>query len=243
VKNPVTPCSSPGEITRDDTNMPRATAYHRLIGWHAPAIRRALITGGLGCVTAIAALRALDWELSVVTGWDVGAVAYLASSWSLIGRADGVQTEHFATREDETRRITVALVLGASVASLIAVGFILGAAGRETGGQRLLFIVGALLTVVLSWTVVNTVFTLHYAHLHYSAPAGVDFGSLEADFRPDYRDFAYLAFTIGMTYQVSDPTMRDRRIRRTVLVHSILSYLFGVVIIAAGINLVAGLID
>jgi uncharacterized membrane protein len=231
------------DIASDTTNMPNATAYHRLMGWHAPAMRRLLIAAALGCVTTIATLRALDWELSVVAGWDVGSVAYLASSWSVIGRADGVQTEHLATREDETRRIAIALLLGASIASLLAVGFILGAAGRQEGGHRLLLIVGALLTVVLSWMVVNTVFTLHYAHLHYSAPVGVDFGSRDPDDRPDYRDFAYLAFTIGMTYQVSDSTLRDRRIRRTVLAHAVVSYLFGVVIVAAGINLVAGLID
>ena len=213
------------------------------MGWHAPAIRRVLIAAGLGCAATIAALQALDWELSVVSGWDVGSAVFLAASWSVIGRTDGVQTEHLATREDETRRTAAALLLCASIASLVAVGFVLGGAGRQDGGHRLLLIVGALLTVVLSWTVVNTVFTLHYAHLHYSAKAGVDFGSRDPDDRPDYRDFAYLAFTIGMTYQVSDSTLRDRRIRETVLVHSLVSYLFGVVIIAAGINLVAGLID
>jgi uncharacterized membrane protein len=230
-------------LTTDATNMPDATAYHRLMGWHAPALRRVLMATGLGCATTIAALGALDWQLAVVTGWDVGSIAFLAASWSMIVRADGVQTEHLATREDETRRTATALLLGASIASLVAVGLILRAAGRQDGGQRLALIVGAWVTVVLSWTVVNTVFTLRYAHLHYSDPQGVDFGSLNPDDRPDYRDFAYLAFTIGMTYQVSDSTLRDRRIRRTVLVHSLVSYLFGVVIIAAGINLVAGLIE
>lgn len=161
----------------------------------------------------------------------------------MIGRANGVQTERLATREDETRRAAAALVLGASIASLLAVGFTLGAAGRAEGGQRLVLIVAALLTVVVSWAVVNTVFTLHYADLHYRVKAGVDFGSQKPEDRPDYRDFAYLAFTIGMCYQVSDTTVRDRRIRRTVLVHAAVSYLFGVVIVAASINLVAGLIQ
>jgi uncharacterized membrane protein len=231
-------------MTSDAANMPPATTYHRLMGWHAPAMRRVLIAGGLGCVAAtVAALGTLDWRLSVVGGWDVGALAFLASSWSVIGRADGDQTEHLATREDETRRTSVTIVLGASIASLVAVGFVLGAAGRQADAQRLVFVVAALVTVILSWTVVNTVFTLHYAHLHYRAPVGVDFGYRGPNDRPDYRDFAYLGFTIGMTYQVSDSTLRDRRIRRTVLVHSLVAYLFGVVIIAAGINLVAGLID
>jgi uncharacterized membrane protein len=100
----------------------------------------------------------------------------------------------------------------------------------------------ATLTVVLSWTVVNTVYLLRYAHLYYSAPpSGIEFGGAVASDRPDYGDFAYLAFTIGMCYPVSDTSLRDRRIRRTVLLHSMLSYVFGDVIVATGVNIVAGL--
>jgi len=97
--------------------------------------------------------------------------------------------------------------------------------------------------VVLSWTVVNTVYTLRYADLHYqSGAAGIAFGEEPGQERPTYRDFAYVAFTIGMTYQVSDTTVRDRRIRRTVLAHALLSYLFGVVIVGGSVNLIAGLL-
>jgi uncharacterized membrane protein len=95
---------------------------------------------------------------------------------------------------------------------------------------------------VLSWTVVNTVFMLRYAHLYYDARReAVDFAGAEGRDRPDYRDFAYLAFTIGMCYQVSDTELRDRIIRRTVLMHALMSYVFGVVIVASGVNIVAGL--
>ena len=80
---------------------------------------------------------------------------------------------------------------------------------------------------------VNTVYTLRYAHLHYaSASPGIGFDDSEVQEQADYRDFAYVAFTIGMTYQVSDTTLRNTRLRRTVLGHAILSYLFGVVIVA-----------
>ena len=97
---------------------------------------------------------------------------------------------------------------------------------------------------MLSWTVVNTMYTLRYAdaHYRYHDGPGVDFGGVRDDERADYRDFAYLAFTIGMCYQVSDTTLRDRHLRRVVLAHSILSYVFGVVIIASTINAVAGLL-
>ena len=97
----------------------------------------------------------------------------------------------------------------------------------------------ALLTVVLSWTLVNTVFTLHYAHLYYTEPhGGVDFGDDEGP--PDYRDFAYLAFTVGMCYQVSDTNLSTRHMRRTALRQGIIAYIFGVVIVATTINIIAG---
>ena len=98
-------------------------------------------------------------------------------------------------------------------------------------------------TVLLSWTVVNTVYTLHYAHRDFGSTApGITFGGAAGQERPTYRDFAYVAFTIGMTYQVSDTTVRDPRIRRAVLSHALLSYLFGVVIIGGSVNLIAGLL-
>src|SRR5215207_1443512 len=101
-----------------------------------------------------------------------------------------------------------------------------------------------LLTVVLSWTVVNTVFTLRYADQTFgSEDAGIAFGDADRPEGPTYREFAYVAFTIGMCYQVSDTTVRDHRIRRTVLSHALLSYAFGAAIVGGSVNLIAGLIQ
>jgi uncharacterized membrane protein len=223
--------------------LPAATMYHRWVGWHAPALRRFAVAAVLGLIVFLALWRFLTWELSVLGGWDAAAVVILATVGPIVLGADGDRTEHLAMREDETRATTSVLLIGASVASLLAVGFVLGQAGREAGGLRVLLVGVATVTVLLSWTLVNTVFTLRYAHLYFSAPpTAVDFGNGVRGEQPDYRDFAYLAFTIGMTYQVSDTALRDRQIRRTVLLHALLSYLFGVVIVAAGINLVAGLV-
>src|ERR671910_1340397 len=146
-------------------------------------------------------------------------------------------------RGRDARISATALLIGASVASLLGVGLALGLAGEESGTTRVLLIGIALVTVMLSWTVVNTVFTLRYAHLHYASSAGgIAFASPAGPEQPNCRDFAYVAFTIGMTYQVSDTTLHDQRIRRTVLSHALLAYVFGVVIVAGAINLVAGLI-
>lgn len=228
---------------RTMTGIPPETLYHRSLGWHAPAMRRAIIVASIALIVAVVFLRFVTWELAVVGGWDAAALTFLIAVWPIIARADSAHAEQLATREDETRGSAAVLLLGASVASLLGVGFALSLAGRESGPLRVLLISVATLTVMLSWTVVNTVYTLRYADLHFGSPAeGIAFGDSAERERPNYRDFAYVAFTIGMTYQVSDTNLRDRKFRRAVLGHSLLSYVFGVVIVAGGVNLIAGLV-
>jgi uncharacterized membrane protein len=98
----------------------------------------------------------------------------------------------------------------------------------------------AVLAVAVSWVVVHTMYALRYAHLYYrEQPGGIDFHDDEA---PDYRDFGYLAFTIGMSFAVSDPDINDRTIRRTVTEHALVSYVFGAIIVGLTINVMAGFI-
>jgi len=206
-------------------------------------MRRAAVVAAIGLLVTLVLLGFVTWGLAVVAGWDAAALAFLMTVWPIILRADGPHAEQLATREDETRGSARLLLVGASAASLLGVGFALILAGREGGAQRVLLIGVAVLTVVLSWTVVNTVYALRYADLHYRSKAtGIDFADSAGQERPTYRDFAYVAFTIGMCYQVSDTAVRDRRIRRTVLAHALLSYLFGVVIVGGSVNLIAGLL-
>jgi len=226
------------------TTSPPPTRYHRWLGWYAPAMRRAVVVSSIGLTVVVVLVWFLPWGLAVVAGWDAAALSFLVSIWPILLRADGAHAAQLATREDESRGTAAVLLVGASVASLLGVGFALDLAGRQGGPLRLLHIGVAVLTVVLSWTVVNTVYTLRYADLHYrSRGAGIAFGDPAGPEGPTYRDFAYVAFTIGMCYQVSDTTVRDPRIRGTVLSHAFLSYLFGVVIVAGSVNLIAGLLS
>jgi uncharacterized membrane protein len=226
------------------TALPPPTRYHRWLGWYAPAMRRAVVVSSVGLLVVAVLVWFLPWGMALVAGWDAAALTFLVSIWPIIGRADGAHAAQLATGEDETRGTAAVLLVGASVASLLGVGFALDLAGRQGGPVRVLLIGDAVLTVVLSWTVVNTVYTLRYADLHYrSREAGIAFGDPEGQEQPTYRDFAYVAFTIGMCYQVSDTTVRDPRIRGTVLAHAFLSYLFGVVIVAGSVNLIAGLLS
>ena len=152
--------------------------------------------------------------------------------------ADGARTRAIAMREDETRVVADVLVLAASLASLAGVGMILVKASQSEGVTTALLTGLGVLSVVLAWATVHTVFTLRYADLYYTDGGGIDFNQ---DDDPDYRDFAYLAFTIGMTYQVSDTNLGARPIRHAALRHALLSFVFGTAIIAMTINIVAGL--
>ena len=204
--------------------------------------RRALSVGIAGGVAGVVTAFFAPWQLSTLVGWDVAAALYLVWVWASVGRFSPDDTRAFATREDDSRRAAQLLVVGACVVSLVGVGFDLLKASEETdAGTDVVLIGAAVLTVVLSWATVHTVFALRYAHEFYSPPiGGIDFKS-GRDFAPDYRDFAYVAFGIGMTFQVADTDIQRREVRHTVLIHSMLSYLFGAVILAVTINIVAAI--
>jgi uncharacterized membrane protein len=172
-------------------------------------------------------------------GWDILALSYGGWTWSTVWRLDAEATEEHAKREDPSRDLSDLVLLGAAIASLIAVGVVLFRAGGASGNLKYVEAGLALFSVFVSWTLVHTVFTLKYARLYYSGtPGGIDFNDSGA---PDYPDFAYLSFTIGMTFQVSDTNIGTKQIRRTALRHAWLSFPLGAVIIATSINLVSGL--
>jgi uncharacterized membrane protein len=178
---------------------------------------------------------------SVLLGWDVTAIIYLAWVWSVVGRLDPTLTTQLAKREDPSTAVAELLVIGAGTAQLIAVGFALVKAGHATGGMRAYLIALGVLSVVLSWIMVHTVFMLRYARAYCAEPpGGIEFNEKEA---PTYADFAYFAFTIGMTYQVSDTTITGKAIRRLTLHHALLSYLFGTVLLGLVINVVGTLLQ
>jgi uncharacterized membrane protein len=192
----------------------------------------AAFAGGAGAALAGAGRAA------PLIGWDILALVYGAWVWFTVWGLDPESSQAEAKREDPGRDLAGLVMLGAAIASLIAVGFVLFDAG-VSGHAKYLDAGLALVSVFVSWTLVHTVFTLKYARLYYSDPAGgIDFNDTGA---PDYRDFAYLAFTIGMTFQVSDTNIRSRQIRQTVLRHAWMSFPLVTVIIATSINLVSGL--
>ncbi len=141
--------------------------------------------------------------------------------------------------EDRSRLVAEVLLLCASIASFGTIALILIEAGSVQGALKLWLVALALATIAVSWLLVTTVFTLRYAHLYYrNNPGGINFNQKES---PRYTDFAYLAVTIGATFQVSDTNLETHDIRMTALRHSLLSYVLGVFVLATAINLVSGL--
>jgi uncharacterized membrane protein len=180
------------------------------------------------------------WQAATLIGWDVGALFLGTWIWWAVGRLRPEETRTHATREDTSIRLSELTVLAAGVALLAAVGLALVRAAQATGGTKAYLITLGLVSVALSWGLVHTVFALRYARTFYSKPVGgIDFNE---DDPPSYLDFAYLALTIGMTFQVSDTNLTTKAIRRIALSHALLSYLFGAVIVALVINVVSSLL-
>jgi uncharacterized membrane protein len=175
-----------------------------------------------------------------LVGWDVAAAVYLVRTWFTIWPMSPAETARLALREDPNRPLRDVLLLSACVTSLLAIGFVLASAGNIRGYARALHVTLGITSMLLSWGVVHTVFTTRYARLYYS---GIDGGiNFNQNTPPCYSDFAYVAFTIGITFQVSDTNITRHEVRATALRHALVSYLFGAVIIAATINLLAGLV-
>jgi uncharacterized membrane protein len=206
----------------------------------ASATTRVAAAAATGACAGVLASLPSSWQIGTLVGWDVAAGVYVAWTWRAIWHRDAADTARLALREDPGRPTADALLLVASVASVLAVAFAITVGRATSPGVRDLHAGLAVASVVLSWTVVQTVFTLHYARLYYSHLAGgIDFNQ-EAP--PRYADFTYLAFTVGMTFQVSDTSLQTSALRQAALRQALLSYLLGAVILATTINLVAGLL-
>jgi uncharacterized membrane protein len=191
----------------------------------------------LGVAVALVVGNTVGWRFALV-GWVVTAGVYVVWTQLILVGMDAEQTRRWVTREDPTRWAADVVIVSASVASLAGVGYVV-AAGSHTGGRAIEAAVLGILTVAASWFAVHTLFTVHYARLYYSdQPGGINFHDPEP---PRFRDFAYVAFTVGMTFQVSDTEIGLTSIRATVLRHALLSYLLGAVVLAVTINLIAGL--
>lgn len=217
---------------------PAAAAVARTVRGRR-TVARLMISATAGVIVAVVAGLLGGWRYVPAIGWDATGAVFCALAWRAVWPMSAAATAERATEEDLSRASTDVLILTASVVSLAAVTLVLAGAHHAHGAARVELASIGLVTVAVSWFTVHTIFMLRYALLYYAEPEGsIDFGSDEP---PSYRDFAYLALTLGMTFQVSDTALRSTTLRATALRHALLSYLFGAIILAVAINLVAGL--
>ncbi len=173
-------------------------------------------------------------------------ICFLGLTWRLMVKATPNSMRRHATQEDPGRLVISILVTAAACASLFAIGFILHDKGLENN-LLILHVALSVITIVGSWLLVHTIFASHYARDYYKTGKslsqckkdGLDFPS---DDEPDYWDFLYFSFVIGMTSQTSDVEITSREIRRLALMHGVLAFFFNTTIVAMTINIIAGMI-
>ncbi|MCG5218122.1 DUF1345 domain-containing protein [Streptosporangium sp. KLBMP 9127] len=177
-------------------------------------------------------------ELFFFVTWDVAVSLVLAWAWQISWSQDHEGTKRIAEEEGGTHTTDTGILI-AAVASLAAVVTALLRSGSDQDPVAVIAVILSLVTVALSWALTNTVFALKYARLYYvEVDGGIDFRQEQP---PSYSDFAYTAFTVGMAYGVSDNVLASTRIRKVAFGHALLSYLFGTVVIAVSVGLIAGL--
>ena len=199
---------------------------------------RLAVAAVVGLGAGASATASSTWRVGLLAGWIVGAAVFLVWLWRTIWPMDARTTASHAMAEDPGRSAADTSVVVAAVASLAAIALLLSGRSDASGGKDIQAGL-TVLSVALAWAAVHSIFTTRYARLYYTgADGGIDFNEPDP---PRYSDFAYLAFTLGMTFQVSDTDLKSKEIRAAALRHALLSYLFGSIIIATTINLVAGL--
>lgn len=196
-------------------------------------------------VFIILVLSKVEVMLCVILAWSSFSLFMILISWITFFTTSSKQVCIRAKEQDESRAITFLIVLVSVCISLLGTLFLIQNTDEGVRSQEL-HIIASLLSVVFSWILLHTIYTLRYAHLYYSAslenpkanPSGLDFPETK---EPDYLDFAYLAFVIGMTFQVSDIRVTSPVIRRFVLLHGLIAFVFNTIVVALTINIIAGL--
>lgn len=223
--------------------MVHAQHHHRAFVSHDPRQARGRLAAALvvGVATTLAIPDHFGIELRALAGWDAAALTMGALCWWLIARGDAEETRCRAAADDPGRRAVWLIVILASGFSLFATAVVLRAARAHVPAARDVFIALCIVAVASAWVLTHTAYSLRYAHLYYRDDGDGEGGLVfPGDAAPDFFDFAYFAFTIGMCFQVSDVAIANRGIRRTALGHGVLSFAYNTAILATAINLVLG---
>lgn len=210
-------------------------------------LHRVVISLGLSAITFFCIQYTnLNLLVMLIILWDIFALFYCLTSWVVFFARTCTQIMHHAREEDGSRIFVYFVILLSSFASMFTV-MLLIISKEATETATIIYVPVAIIGMLLSWMMVHITFTFHYAHLYYDDDeegnshknaGGLNFPN---ENKPDYLDFAYFSFIIGMTFQVSDVEVTSRKLRRMVLLHSLLAFGLNTFVVALTINLIAGL--
>jgi uncharacterized membrane protein len=212
------------------------------------ATQRLALSVGVAAVAYLILQRLafVSWHGRIIGSWDLGAFAYLSLAWGLVAKSDARCTRDHALSQDPSRYLIFLLIVVASCASIVALGFVVGPIRELPFWSRAAHLVLTLVALISSWLLIQTVFAFHYAHRYYTGPHGESSAVPPLHFpgerEPDYADFMYYSFVVGMTSQVSDVAVVSRSMRRLTMIHGVLSFLFNIAVLALAINIFASAI-
>lgn len=219
-----------------------------------PAVRisRAGAAQRLGIALAVAVLAfaaqpgSISWHTRTVFAWDLGSLAYLVLAWLTLAGSDAEGTRSHAQAQDQRGYVIFLFVVGAACASIVAIGFVAGTIRDLPFWTRAWHLALTIVALASSWLLIQTVFAFHYARRYYGGPHyGSKVGAplvFPGGREPDYLDFAYYSFVVGMTSQVSDVAVASRSMRRLTLVHAVLAFVFNIAVLALSISIIASVL-
>jgi uncharacterized membrane protein len=200
----------------------------------------------VGAVSYLGTHPWLMMHTRLLVAWNAGALTYLILGWLAVARADASMTRVRAQLYDQTGYVIFMLVAVAATASVVAIGFLVGDAKQLPFGERAAHLTLSICALLVSWLLIQTLFAFHYARCYYwrdeSSNEHVRGLKFPGDTEPDYLDFVYYSFVVGMTSQVSDVAVVARHMRRITLIHGVLAFVFNIAILAMSINIIGGMI-
>ena len=210
------------------------------------ATQRLSLTLLVGAISFAVTQPWLMLHTRLLIAWNAGTLTYLTFCWLAVGRADAHMTRVRAQLYDQTAYVIFLLVVVASSASIVAIGFLVGDAKQLPFAERAARLSLSICALLLSWLLIHTLFAFHYARCYYwrEEPSKEHIRGLRfpGQSEPDYLDFVYYSFVVGMTSQVSDVAVVARHMRRITLIHGVLSFVFNIAILAMSINIIGGMI-
>lgn len=213
------------------------------------ALQRLAVALGVGVLSFLVFPAWISLNTRLIASWDLSALVYLGLAWQVIVRSNVTMTRDHALSQDQSRHVMFLFVVTAAFAGMVAIGFLANSLKGLEFWPRAWHLTLSIVALISSWLLIQTVFAFHYARRYYAPrhraqvqPAGVHGLEFPGGVEPDYLDFAYYSFVVGMTSQVSDVPVTSRPMRHLTLIHSVLAFIFNIAILALSINIIASVI-